>query len=56
VATDIKTLATLLYDTNRPGEAEPLFRQALATDEKSYGPDHLTVARDLHSLAFALHD
>jgi tetratricopeptide (TPR) repeat protein len=32
-------------------EAEPLYRRALAGDEKSYGPDHLWVARDLNNLA-----
>lgn len=32
-------------------EAKPLFQQALAIDEKTYGPDSVDVARDLHSLA-----
>ena len=32
-------------------EAEPLVRRALAIDEKSYGPHHPSVARDLHNLA-----
>lgn len=32
-------------------EAEPLMRRALAIDEKSVGPDHPDVARDLNNLA-----
>jgi tetratricopeptide (TPR) repeat protein len=31
--------------------AEPLYRRALAIDERSYGPDHPEVARDLNNLA-----
>ena len=41
----------LLQATNRLAEAEPLYRRALAIDEKSYGPDHPDVARDLNNLA-----
>ncbi|MGO9423438.1 tetratricopeptide repeat protein, partial [Roseiarcus sp.] len=41
--------------TNRPGEAEPLYRRALKIDEASYGPDHPDVARDLNNLALLLH-
>jgi tetratricopeptide (TPR) repeat protein len=41
----------LLRATNRPGEAEPLLRRALAIDEKSYGPDHPEVATCLANLA-----
>jgi hypothetical protein len=37
--------------TNRLSEAEPLYRRALAIDEKSFGPDHPNVARDLNNLA-----
>ena len=33
------------------GEAEPLYRRALAIDDQSYGPEHPTVARDLNNLA-----
>ncbi len=32
-------------------EAEPLYKQALAIDEKSFGPDHLEIATDLNNLA-----
>jgi tetratricopeptide (TPR) repeat protein len=31
--------------------AEPLYRRALAIDEKAYGPDHSEVATDLNNLA-----
>src|SRR5262249_40769455 len=44
----------VLYQTNRLAEAEPLVRRALAIDEKSYGPEHTAVARDLHNLAHLL--
>jgi Tetratricopeptide repeat len=37
VATSLNNLAELLRDTNRLTEAEPLYRRALASDEKSYG-------------------
>src|SRR5258707_3595641 len=46
----------LLSDTNRAAEAEPLYRRALAIDERSLGPDHPDVARDLNNLAVLLHD
>ena len=32
-------------------EAEPLYRRALAIDEKAYGPDHPKVAMDMRNLA-----
>ena len=35
---------SMLRDTNRLAEAEPLFRRALAIDEKSYVPDHPQLA------------
>jgi Tetratricopeptide repeat len=37
--------------TNRTAEAEPLYRRALSIDEKSFGPEHPDVARDLSNLA-----
>jgi hypothetical protein len=36
---------------NRLAEAEPLYRRALAIDEKSFGPEHPNVARGLNNLA-----
>jgi tetratricopeptide (TPR) repeat protein len=52
----LNNFAQLLQATNRFAEAEPLMRQALAIDEKSYGPDHPSVARDLNNLAQLLQD
>ncbi|MBT3015958.1 MAG: tetratricopeptide repeat protein [Candidatus Thiodiazotropha sp. (ex Clathrolucina costata)] len=49
-------LAQLLQETNRFSEAEPMMRQALAIDEKSYGVNHPTVAVRLGNLARLLHD
>ena len=41
----------MLRATKRLGEAEPLYRRALAIDEKSFGPDHPNVAIRLNNLA-----
>ena len=38
----------------RHADAEPLYRRALAIDEKSFGPDHPNVATDLNNLALLL--
>ena len=38
------------------GEAEPLYRRALAIDEATLGPEHPGVARDLNNLAALLGD
>jgi CHAT domain-containing protein/tetratricopeptide (TPR) repeat protein len=46
----------VLQYTNRLAEAEPLFRRALAIDEKSLGPDHPNFATDLNNLAALLKD
>jgi tetratricopeptide (TPR) repeat protein len=54
VATGLNNLAGLLRATNRLGEAEPLFRRALAIDKASYGPDHPNVATDLNNLTSLL--
>ena len=55
-ATVLNNLALLLQATNRLGEAEPLMRRALQIAEKSYGPDHPSVAIDLDNLAQLLKD
>ena len=44
----------MLRETDRLAEAEPLYRRALAIDERSYGPDHPTVATRLNNLALLL--
>ena len=56
VAIDLNSLAGLLRTTNRPAEAEPLYRRALAIDERSLGPDHPNVASRLNNLAALLQD
>ena len=53
-ATNLNNLAALLQATNRPAEAEALYRRALAIDEASYGNVHPNVARDLSNLALLL--
>jgi hypothetical protein len=39
-ARSLSNLALMLGDTNRPSEAEPLHRRALAIYKESLGPDH----------------
>jgi tetratricopeptide (TPR) repeat protein len=47
----LNNLAILLETTNRPSEAEPLYRRALAIGEASYDPNHPEVAAVLNNLA-----
>jgi Tetratricopeptide repeat len=54
VARDLNNLGVLLKETNRLAEAEPLMRRPLAIDEKSFGPEHPDVARDLNNRAALL--
>ena len=49
-------MLSLWCSKNRNGEAESLYRRALAIAEKSYGPDHPDIARDLNNLAGLLQD
>ena len=44
VATRLNNLASLLQETNRLAEAEPLMKRALAIDEASYGSEPPRVA------------
>ena len=55
VATDLNNLATLLRDTYRAEEAEPLMRRALEIDEAAFDEQHPALARDLNNLATLLH-
>ena len=50
-ATARNNLAELLRVSNRLLEAEPLYQQALASDEKNFGPDHPSLANRLNNLA-----
>jgi len=49
-------LAVWLKNRAEHGEAEPLYRRALAIEEKSFGPEHRTVAICLNNLALLLSD
>src|SRR5260370_857993 len=51
VGTHLSNLAGLYKDQGRFGEAEPLFKSALAIAEKALGPDHPDVGGDINSLA-----
>ena len=51
MAINLNNLARLLSETNRLGEAEPLYRRALAIDEASYGQDHPDVATETSTIS-----
>ena len=50
VATNLSNLGWLYYAQGKYSEAEPLYKRALAIDEKALGPDHPKVAGDLNNL------
>ena len=50
-ATSLNNLAELYRAQGRYGEAEPLMKRALASDEKALGPNHTDVGTDLNNLA-----
>ena len=50
----LNNLGNSLHREGSYSDAEPLFRHALAIDEKTLGPDHPSVARDLNNLAALL--
>ena len=52
----LHNLAGLYTHQGRYGEAEPLYRRALAIREKALGPDHPDVAQHLNSLAGLYHE
>ena len=47
----LNNLAVLYTEQGRYAEAEPLYKRALAIDEKALGPDHPDVATALNNLA-----
>jgi tetratricopeptide (TPR) repeat protein len=49
-------LALWLKNRAEHGEAEPLYRRALAIDEKRFGPEHPDVATGLNNLGLLLSD
>ena len=54
MANRLNNLAALYRDQGKYAEAEPLFKRALAIDEKALGPDHPTVATIAENLARTL--
>jgi len=47
----LNNLAGLYHHQGRYADAEPLFKRALAINEKSLGPDHPALATPLGNLA-----
>ena len=57
VARDINNPGGLLRTPGRSGRRpRAAYEPALAIDEKSFGPDHRNVARDVHNLGSVLQD
>ena len=55
-ATLLNNTALSLMQAGDYTGAEPLYRRALAINEKALGPDHPYVATNLNNLAFLLYD
>ncbi len=51
LATSLNNLAELYRAQGNYEQAEPLYRRALAIDEKALGPEHPGLATDLNNLA-----
>jgi hypothetical protein len=51
VAASLKDLAGLHCHQGRYADAEPLYKRALTTNERTYGPGHLIVATSLGGVA-----
>ena len=51
MATSLNNLALLYKAQGQYAQAEPLYKRALAIDEKALGPDHPDVAVSLNNLA-----
>ena len=51
VAASLGRLSKILYDLGKYAEAEALYQRVLRIDEKTLGPEHPSVALDLHNLA-----
>jgi len=54
VVTRLNNLALLYAQQGKYAEAEPLFKRALAIDEKALGPEHPDVAAIAERLALVL--
>jgi DNA-binding SARP family transcriptional activator/tetratricopeptide (TPR) repeat protein len=55
IAEHLEALASLLRDTNRLAEAEPLHRRSVELCETNLGPNHPSVAAAVNDLAILLH-
>ena len=55
LGSSLNDLAVVYDDQGKYGDAEPLYKRALAVDEKALGPNHPDVARDLINVA-AMYD
>src|SRR5712691_4310083 len=55
VATTLNNLAELYRAQRKYAQAEPLYRRALAINEKTLGPAHPNVGATLHNLAGLYH-
>ena len=51
LAATLNNLAELYKEEGRYGDAEPLYKRALATWKKALGPNHPDVAQSLNNLA-----
>ncbi len=51
MAQSLNNLAGLYEDQGRYGDAEPLYKRALAISEETLGPEHPTVAQMLENYA-----
>jgi tetratricopeptide (TPR) repeat protein len=51
IATLLNNLASMYHEQRKLAQAEPLYRQSLEIVEKTFGPNHVKVARRLRHLA-----
>ncbi len=51
MALALNNLGLLYYSQGKYAEAEPLFKRALAIEEKALGPDHPDLATTLENMA-----
>ena len=54
LATSLNNLALSIHDQGKYAEAEPLYKRAIAIDEKALGPEHPNVAMSLENYAALL--
>ncbi len=54
MAINLDNLAALYHDQGKYAQAEPLYKRAIAIDEKALGPEHPNVAMSLENYAALL--